>query len=33
MNGHVAKPILPEKLFEAMDQVLSGGSEARQAAA
>ncbi|MDH4385365.1 MAG: ATP-binding protein [Caulobacter sp.] len=33
MNGHVAKPILPEKLFEAMDQVLSSGSEARQAAA
>jgi signal transduction histidine kinase/ActR/RegA family two-component response regulator len=33
MNGHVAKPIQPEQLFEAMDQVLSAALEARQAAA
>jgi len=33
MNGHVAKPIQPEKLFEAMETVLDASVEDRQAAA
>ncbi|NBU26990.1 MAG: response regulator, partial [Caulobacteraceae bacterium] len=33
MNGHVAKPIEPEKLFEAMESVLDASVEDRQAAA